>query len=59
MKSYFVKNESVLLHVLENGTASPDIPSLLVIGGLWEPAEQAIPLLSGLSGIVSCGIIAC
>lgn len=28
------------------------MPSLLVIGGLWEPAERAIPLLSGLPGHV-------
>lgn len=49
MKSYFVHNGSVIIHVLEEGTASADTPSLLVIGGLWEPAERAIPVLSGLS----------
>ena len=48
MKSYFVHNGSVDLHVLENGVPSDETPSLLVIGGLWEPAERAIPLLSEL-----------
>lgn len=48
MKSFFVKNESVQVHVLENGCPSPKTPSLLVIGGLWEPAERALPLLVGL-----------
>lgn len=47
-----MKNESVALHVLENGVASPDVPSLVIICGLWEPAERAIPLLSGLSNHV-------
>jgi pimeloyl-ACP methyl ester carboxylesterase len=48
MKSYFVENQGVQIHVLENGDPSPETPSLLVIGGLWEPAERAIPVLSGL-----------
>ena len=48
MKSFFVHNGSAALHVLENGFSSPETPSLLVIGGLWEPAERAIPILSGL-----------
>jgi pimeloyl-ACP methyl ester carboxylesterase len=52
VRSFFVHNEAVALHVLESGTPSPDAPSLLVIGGLWEPAERAMPLLSGLSGHV-------
>lgn len=52
MKSFFVKNGSVDLHVLENGAPSPQTPSLLVVGGLWEPAERAIPLLSGAPGHV-------
>lgn len=52
MKSYFVHNGTVDLHVLENGEYSSETPSLLVIGGLWEPAERAIPLLSGLSSHV-------
>jgi pimeloyl-ACP methyl ester carboxylesterase len=52
MKSYFVHNGSVDLHVLENREYSSETPSLLVIGGLWEPAERAIPLLSGLSSHV-------
>ncbi|WP_410511948.1 alpha/beta hydrolase [Paenibacillus sp. BR2-3] len=52
IKSYFVHNGSVALHVLENGDASPDVPTLLIIGGLWEPAERAIPLLSGISSHV-------
>lgn len=52
MKSYFVHNGPVSLHVLEKGEASPSMPSLLVIGGLWEPAERAIPLLTHLSAHV-------
>jgi pimeloyl-ACP methyl ester carboxylesterase len=52
MKSYFVKNDAVNVHVLESGNPSRGVPSLLVIGGLWEPAERAIPLLSGLRGHV-------
>lgn len=52
MKSYFVQNRSVQIHVLENGEPSPDTPSLLVIGGLWEPAERAIPILSGIGSHV-------
>jgi pimeloyl-ACP methyl ester carboxylesterase len=49
VKSYFVNNQSVWIHVLENGVPSDQRPSLLVIGGLWEPAERAVPILSGLS----------
>jgi pimeloyl-ACP methyl ester carboxylesterase len=52
MRSFFVKNGSVDLHVLENGAPSRQTPSLLVIGGLWEPAERAIPLLSDVPGHV-------
>ncbi|HBW38041.1 alpha/beta fold hydrolase [Desulfosporosinus sp. BICA1-9] len=52
MKSFFVHNESVKIHVLENGIFSSKTPSLLVIGGLWEPAERAIPILSELSSHV-------
>lgn len=52
MKSFFVHNGPVKIHVLESGIASGKTPSLLVIGGLWEPAERAIPILSGLSGHV-------
>ena len=52
MRSFFVKNGSVDLHVLENGAPSGQAPSLLVIGGLWEPAERAIPLLSDVPGHV-------
>ncbi len=52
MKSFFVHNGPVALHVLENGFPSPETPSLLVIGGLWEPAERAIPVLSGLESHV-------
>ncbi|HEY3383773.1 MAG TPA: alpha/beta hydrolase [Vicinamibacterales bacterium] len=48
MKSFFVHNGGVAVHVLDNGVESPATPSLLVVGGLWEPAERAIPLLSGL-----------
>lgn len=52
MKSYFVQNESVNIHVLESGVYSSKTPSLLVIGGIWESAERAIPLLSGISSHV-------
>jgi pimeloyl-ACP methyl ester carboxylesterase len=52
MKSFFVQNGTVHLHVLESGSPSREMPSLLVIGGLWEPAERVIPLLSGLPGHV-------
>lgn len=52
MKSFFVKNGSVDLHVLENGDPSRQTQSLLVVGGLWEAAERAIPLLSGLGSHV-------
>jgi pimeloyl-ACP methyl ester carboxylesterase len=48
MKSYFVQNGSVNIHVLESGVYSSKTPSLLVIGGIWESAERAIPLLSGI-----------
>lgn len=46
MKSLFVDNGSVKIHVLENGVPSEKTPSLLVISGIWEPAERAIPVLS-------------
>ncbi|MHB8076516.1 alpha/beta fold hydrolase [Desulfosporosinus fructosivorans] len=52
MKSYFVHNGSMRIHVLENGTPSSKTPSLLVIGGLWESAERAIPILSELASHV-------
>lgn len=52
MKSYFVHNGSVRIHVLENGIPSSKTPSLLVIGGLWESAERAIPILSELASHV-------
>lgn len=49
MRSTFVHNGSVAIHTLESGSATSGMPSLLVIGGVWEPAERAIPVLSGLS----------
>lgn len=52
VKSYFIKNEDVNIHVLENGTPSDRVPTLVVISGIWEPAERAIPILSGLSSHV-------
>lgn len=52
MESYFVGNGSVNIHVMENGVSSSETPTLLVIGGLWEPAERAIPILSGVSSHV-------
>lgn len=52
MKSFYVHNGSVRLHVLEKGKASKGGTSLLIVGGIWESAERAIPLLNGLSGHV-------
>ena len=52
MKSFFVSNGSVKIHVLENGIPADNAPSLLVISGIWEPAERAIPVLSGISSHV-------
>lgn len=52
MRSFFVHNGPVCIHALENEVRSTT-PSLLVIGGLWEPAERAIPLLSGLRSHVA------
>lgn len=52
MKSFFVDNGTIKIHVLENGISSTETPTLLVIGGLWEPAERAIPILSKLSSHV-------
>ena len=48
MRSLFVNNGPVKIHVLENGAPSDNIPTLLVISGIWEPAERAIPILSGI-----------
>ncbi|RPI04867.1 MAG: alpha/beta hydrolase [Ignavibacteriae bacterium] len=53
MRSSFVQNGSVYIHVLENGNRSSSVPPLLVIGGLWEPAERALPLLTGLKSHVA------
>lgn len=50
MKSYFIRNGEVVLHILENGVVSERSPSLLIINGLWESAERAIPLLSNIQG---------
>lgn len=52
MKSYFIANGAVVLHILENGVVSEKSPSLLIINGLWESAERAIPLLSEIQGHV-------
>lgn len=52
MKSYFVKNGSLFIQVLENGEPLETKPSLLVLCGLWEPAERAIPVLSKVQGHV-------
>lgn len=52
MKSCFISNGQVKIHVLDNENVSPNLPSLLVVGGLWEPAERAMPILSGLSSHV-------
>lgn len=52
MKSFFVNNGDIKIHVLENGVSSSKVPSLLVISGIWEPAEREIPILSGISSHV-------
>lgn len=52
MRSFFVNNGPVKIHVLENGVPSSKTPSLLVISGIWEPAERAISILSGISSHV-------
>jgi len=52
MKSYFIRNGAVVLHVLENGVVSERAPSILIINGLWESAERAMPLLSNIQGHV-------
>ncbi len=52
MKSCFIPNGQVKIHVLDNENDTPNLPSLLVAGGLWEPAERAMPILSGLSSHV-------
>lgn len=48
MESYFADNGDVKVHVLDNGAAGAGAPPLLVLGGVWESAERAIPLLSGI-----------
>lgn len=48
MESYFVSNGDVIVHVLDNGASGKGARPLLVLGGVWESAERAIPLLSGL-----------
>jgi len=53
MKSFFVDNEGIAIHVLESGTPKTGIPSLLVIGGIWDPAERAIPIHNLESHVVS------
>ncbi|WP_058300930.1 alpha/beta fold hydrolase [Gorillibacterium timonense] len=50
MKNHFIRNDSILLHALENGGPSDSTPTLLILCGIWEPAERALPLMSGLSG---------
>lgn len=52
MKSCFISNGQVKIHVLDNESAAQNLPPLLVAGGLWEPAERAMPILLGLSSHV-------
>lgn len=52
MKSFFVNNGPIKIHVLESGVSSSKAPSLLVISGIWEPAERAMPILSGIASHV-------
>ncbi len=44
MKNYFVKNGETFIHVIESGEKKKDIPSLLVVVGIWESAERAMPI---------------
>ena len=44
MKSFFVKNGENYIHILESGEYKKGIPSLLVVCGIWESAERAIPI---------------
>lgn len=44
MKNFFVKNGENYIHIIESGEAKKDIPSILVIVGIWESAERAIPV---------------
>jgi hypothetical protein len=52
MKSFFTSNGQVKIHVLDNEKMDCRLPPLLVVGGLWESAERAMPILSGLSSRV-------
>lgn len=44
MKNFFVKNGENYIHVIESGNPQKSDPTLLVIVGIWESAERAIPV---------------
>lgn len=44
LKSHFVKNGENYIHILESGEYKEGSPSLLVVCGIWESAERAIPI---------------
>ncbi len=44
MKNFFVKNGENHIHIIESGEYKKEIPSLLVVGGIWESAERALPI---------------
>lgn len=44
MKNYFVNNGENLIHVIESGERNDKTPSILIIGGIWDSAERAIPV---------------
>ena len=44
LKNYFVNNDGNLIHVIESGVRKSDAPSILIVGGIWDSAERAIPV---------------
>ena len=44
MKNYFVNNAGNYIHVIESGERKPDSPSILIVGGIWDSAERAMPV---------------
>lgn len=44
MKNFFVKNGENYIHVIESGEFKKETPSILVVVGIWESAERAMPI---------------
>ena len=44
LKNYFVNNAGNYIHVIESGERKPDSPSILIVGGIWDSAERAMPV---------------